>query len=229
MKALRASFTTVAVVFWTAAAWAQGSYSFTNSVNKVIPDGSASGLTLAGSFTGMSGSISDISLSLNISSAAGSTAFNGDLYAYLVGPNGGYSVLLNRPGVGTGNSFGYNNPGMDVTFALSGSPSDIHLYGSGVYPVNGSGQLTGIWAPDGRTVDPQSPASAFDSSGTAGLSSFVDTDPNGTWVLFIADTSGGNTGQVNGWTLNIQTIPEPSPWALMAIGILALIKLRRRS
>ena len=90
----------VTVVLWTTAARAQGAYGFTNTVNQIIPDGSASGLTLAGNFGGMSGSISNLTLSLNIGAAPGSTAFNGDLYAYLVGPNGGFSVLLNRAGRG---------------------------------------------------------------------------------------------------------------------------------
>ncbi|HWC59961.1 MAG TPA: PEP-CTERM sorting domain-containing protein [Verrucomicrobiae bacterium] len=228
MKALRSTLTAAAVVFWTAAAGAQGNYSFTNTVSQTIPDGSASGLTLAGNFTGMNGSISDISLSLNIGNAPGSTAYNGDLYAYLAGPNGGFSVLLNRTGVGTGNAFGYNDTGFNVTFALAGSPANIHFYQAGSFNVTG-GQLTGTWAPDGRTVDPLSPPSSFDASGTAGLDSFVNTNPNGTWVLFLADVSGGNTAQVNGWTLNIGTVPEPSAWALMAVGIFAFVKFRRRS
>ena len=228
MNSLRLTLTTAAVVVWTAAASAQGSYSFTNTVNQNIPDASPSGLTLAGNFTGMTGSISNISLSLNISSASGSTAYNGDLYAYLAGPNGGFSVLLNRVGVGTGNAFGYNNAGFNVTFALLGSPSNIHFYQSGVFALSG-GQLTGTWAPDGRAIDPQSVPSAFDASGTALLDSFVGTDPNGTWYLFLADLDGGNTAQVNSWTLNLETavVPEPSVWALMLVAGFALITTRR--
>ena len=225
---IRSSLSAAAVVLWTAAACAQGSYSFTNTVNQAVPDGNPSGLTLAANLTGMSGPISDISLSLNIGSASGSTAYNGDLYAYLAGPNGGYSVLLNRVGVGTGNSFGYGDAGMDVTFAL-GAASNIHFYQSGIFSLNGAGQLTGTWGADGRTVDPQSAPAAFDPSGTAGLDSFIGANPNGTWILFISDLSGGNTPQVNTWTVNLQTIPEPSAWALTFLGTLALIKFRRRS
>ena len=219
----------MAVVFGTTAAWAQGSYSFTNTVNTVIPDATPSGLTLAGNFTGMNGTISDLSLSLNISSAPSSTAFNGDLYAYLAGPNGGYSVLLNRTGVGTGNAFGYNNTGFNVTFALAGSPANIHFYGAGSFSVNGSGQVTGTWAPDGRTVDPLStPLAGFDPAGNAGLDSFINANPNGNWVLFLSDLAGGNTAEVNSWTLNVTTVPEPSSWALMVIGAGALGIVRRR-
>src|SRR6185436_18476514 len=101
----------------------------------------------ATNLTGMSGSISNITLTLNVTNAAGSTAYNGDLYAYLVGPNGGYAVLLNRPGVTTGNNFGYNNTGLSVTFAMFGTSGDIHFYQPGG-SYNGAGQLTGVWTPD---------------------------------------------------------------------------------
>jgi len=229
MKALNPILTAVAVVSCTTAAWAQGSFGFTNTVNQVIPDGSPSGLTLAGNISGAGGPISDLTVSLNIGSAPGSTAFNGDLYAYLTGPNGGYSVLLNRPGVGTGNSFGYADTGFNVTFALSGSPANIHTYGAGSFSLNGSGQVTGTWAADGRTVDPLStPPSGFDPNGNAGLDSFVNANPNGAWVLFLSDASGGNTAEVNSWTLNVTTIPEPSSWALAAAGAVALAIFRRR-
>ena len=229
MKALKTILTAGAVMFGATAAWAQGSYGFTNTVNQVIPDGSPSGLTLAGTISGASGAISDLTVSLNIGNAPGSTAFNGDMYAYLVGPNGGYSVLLNRPGVGTGNSFGYSDTGFNVTFALSGTQGNIHTYGAGAFSVNGSGQVTGTWAADGRTVDPLSTApSGFDAGGNAGLDSFVNANPNGTWVLFLSDMSGGNTAEVNSWTLDVTTIPEPSTWALAAVGAVALVIFRRR-
>lgn len=235
MKATRLTLTAVAAIFWAAAASAQGSYSVTNTVNQIIPDADPSGLTLASSVSGVSGTISDITLSLNITSAPGSTAYNGDLYAYLAGPNGGFSVLLNRVGVGTGNAFGYSDPGMNVTFALMGSPANIHFYqNEGSVISDGSsisgGPLTGTWAPDGRTVDPQSAPSAFDAPGTASLASFVGTDPNGTWYLFIADMAGGNTSEVQSWTLNLNTsvVPEPSAWALMILGAIGLVGFRRR-
>ena len=63
---IRSSLAAVAVIFWTAAAGAQNSFSFTNVVNQTIPDGNQSGLTLAANVSGVSGPISDISLSLNV-------------------------------------------------------------------------------------------------------------------------------------------------------------------
>ena len=134
-------------------------------------------------------------------------------------------MLLNRVGVGTGDAFGYSEAGLDVTFAL-GSLANIHTYGAGSFSMNPYGQVTGTWQADGRTVDPQSAPSAFDASGPAGLDSFVGANPNGTWVLFLADLSGGSTAEVNSWTLNLDLVPEPSPWALMLLGVAALIKFQ---
>jgi subtilisin-like proprotein convertase family protein len=226
MKAIRLTLATAGIALWTAAATAQ-SYSFGGTVNQNIPDANPGGLTIATNLTGMAGSISNITLSVNITNAAGSTAYNGDLYAYLVGPNGGFAVLLNRSGVGSGNSFGYNNTGFAVTFGMFGTSGNIHFYQPGG-SYNGAGQLVGTWTPDGRAIDPQSAPSLFDStSPTALLDSFVGTDPNGTWYLFFADLAGGNTSQLVSWTLNLETVPEPSTWALMAVGVLALIRSRR--
>src|SRR5215468_1960089 len=101
MKNIKRLTCSAVLALWATVATAQvNNYSFNGTVNQNIPDANPGGLTVAANLTGMVGSISNIELSLSISSAAGSTAYNGDLYAYLVGPNGGYAVLLNRPGVG---------------------------------------------------------------------------------------------------------------------------------
>ena len=101
MKQIQSSLLTVLAALWAGVAGAQvtNNYSFTVDVNRNVPDANASGLTSVASFTEMVGNISAISLSLDFGNAAGDLAFNGDLYAYLAGPNGGYAVLLNRAGV----------------------------------------------------------------------------------------------------------------------------------
>ena len=60
---------------------------------------------------------------------------------------------------------------------------------------------------------------------------FNGTNPNGTWSLYIVDdvpANDGETGSITGWSLNITAVPEPSTWALLIAGTVALIFFSRR-
>jgi subtilisin-like proprotein convertase family protein len=206
--------------FSLAVAQTTTNYSFTFSANVAVPDGNASGVALTTGLTDLGGTITGLTVSLDISGG-----FNGDLYAYLRGPNGGFAVLLNRVGVTSGDAFGYSDTGFQVTFDDSGGYNNIHFYQNLSYDLNGGGQLTGTWASDGRNIDPQSAPSLFDSTlPTALLTSFDGTDPDGTWTLFLADLSSGEQSTVVTWGLNIETVPEPSACALLAVGILLCVR-----
>ena len=213
--------TGTALSLWGLAALAQTNYSFTFPVNEAVPDGNPSGLALTPDLTGVGGIITNLTVSLDISGG-----YNGDLYAYLRGPNGGFAVLLNRFGVTSGDASGYSDTGFDVTFADSAA-ANIHFYQSLAYDLNGNGQLTGTWQPDGRAIDPLSSPSLFDTTPpTALLNSFDGTDPEGTWTLFLADLSSGGQSTVVNWSLNFETVPEPSAWALLGIGIFLAARKR---
>ena len=210
-------------LFWAASAMAQSSETnFTFSVNQPIPDGNPNGMALATNLAGMSGTINNVTASLNISGG-----YNGDLYAYLVGPNGGFAVLLNRVGVSNSTSaFGYSDSGMNVTFSDSAA-NDIHYYQNvGGYSLTGT-----TWQPDGINIDPQSDPNAFSSAPqTAMLSSFDNDNPNGQWTLFLADLSSGGQATIVSWSLDIvTTVPEPSVCALIGLGGLCLAVAMHRS
>jgi hypothetical protein len=51
-------------------------------------------------------------------------------------------------------------------------------------------------------------------------STFATFDPNNTWTLFFADTSAGGATTFNGWSLNIEPVPEPIHLALGIFGAL---------
>ena len=225
MNKLKPILITVALL---AAVAARGQAGFTNTVNATVPDANPTGITSSGNLSGVSGTISSVTVSLDITGG-----FNGDLYAYLVDPNGDLAVLLNRVGVtavGGNNYFGYGDTGFNVTLSDS-SGNNIHNYqsgGVGTYTLNGGGQLTGTWAPDGRNILPNSTPSAFDSGyPTADLSAFNSTVPNGQWTLFIADLSGGGTSTLVSWGLTVVTVPEPQTWAMAVGGLGMLLALRR--
>ncbi len=139
-----------------------------------------------------------------------SGTFNGDLYCYLT-HGSGHTVLLNRVGRRSSSSLGYGDSGFDVKFDDAATNGDVHAYrltlnGSNTSPI--SGALTNVWAPDGRT---NSPFAVLNTDPrTAFLSSFNGSDPNGEWVLFIADAEGGDISTLVNWGLELTGYSAPS-------------------
>src|SRR6266478_6537963 len=126
------------LVMWAALpAWAT---SFTNTPDAVIPDNNPNGFVDAISVSSLGPQLQDVSVQLNFSGG-----FNGDLFAYLT-YDGQTATLFNRVGTGGGNTFGYSNPGFDVTLTDSGI-AGLHNYQVNGGTYNGNGQLTGIWQP----------------------------------------------------------------------------------
>jgi subtilisin-like proprotein convertase family protein len=166
------------------------------SLNLAIPDGNPNGITTSLLVSGTDSSLVDVNVTLNISAG-----YNGDLYAYLVNPNGTMVVLLNRVGTGTGSAiqsaFGYSTAGFNnVTL-------DDAATGGSIHNMQNPGSLPTVsYTPDGGNL------SAFDSG-----------NPNGTWTLFFADLSAGNTSILNGWSLDITAVPEPVNVAMVIFGV----------
>ena len=178
---------------------------FQDNVNTAIPDGNPAGLSSTINVTGLANQLQDITVSLDIAGG-----FNGDLYAYLSHGSTGFAVLLNRVGKTASDPFGYSDAGFHITLSDAAS-LDIHNYGG-----NGGAPLTGIWQPDGRNVDPQL---VLDTSlRTASLNSFVGSDPNGTWTLFVADMAGGGGQAVlQSWGIDVTPVPEPAAAQLFLV------------
>jgi len=222
MKKLQCFALAAAAFLMTFAAQAQTTAtnsSFT-SVNSLIPDGNATGFTSATNWSGIAGTITGVTVSLDITGG-----FNGDLYAYLLSPTGQLVVLLNRSGISAGNAFGYSDAGMNIT--LNDGGSNLHYYQNVLNP--SGAQLTGDWAPDGRNIAPNSTGATFDStSPNTALSDFNNSTANGAWTLFVADLSNGGQATLVSWGLTVVTVPEPQTWALLAGGVGILFAINRR-
>ncbi len=183
------------------AIWAQATLTQTQSFSGgTIADGNPLGTVFSGTYsqTGFNSPVLGATVGLEITGG-----YNGDLYAYLVAPNGTLVMLMNQPGVGV-NGFGASGAGMNITLADSGS--------TGIQGVTSGSVLSGTYS----------------AAGTLGT--FNNSTANGTWQLFFADLgAGGGTSTLNGWTLTLTVVPEPITWALgifLAV-FLALAGLRR--
>ena len=166
-----------------------------SSLSLAIPDASPVGNSSSLLVSGANTSLTGVSVTLNVSGG-----YNGDLYAYLLAPNGTLVMLLNRVGTGSGNAiqstFGYSTTGFNnVTL-------DDAATGGSIHNAQNPGSLPTIsYTPDGGS-----------------LSSFNGSNPNGDWTLFFADMAGGNVSTLSGWSLDITSVPEPINMALALFG-----------
>lgn len=188
----------------------------TINVSTAIPDNDDVGLTSAQTVaaTGIT-QIDHVTVTIHVAGG-----WNGDLYAHLV-HDSGFSVLLNRSGRSLANTDGSASSGMTITFD-DAALLDVHT----ALPMSG-GSVTGNYQPDGRVTDPYN---VLDSDARpAMLSSFSGLNPNGTWTLFIADQSAGETSTLQSWSLSITAVPEPSSLIFACLGIPFLMQRRRLS
>jgi len=168
-----------------------------------IPDGNPVGVSFTGNYDGAAAgaTVGSLTVSFNISGG-----HNGNLYSYLVAPNGTMVMLLNQPGVTGGNPFGYAGSGLNVTL------TDTTTFGGN--------PVTGI------QTTAETPGQAF--SGTYNAAGTLDksnnSSANGEWTLFFADeVAGGGQATLNGWSLNITAVPEPVNVALGIFGVIAVV------
>jgi len=172
--------------------------------NGTVPDDDLNGLVDSRVVSGTFGQpIVSLEVTLNLSGG-----FNGDIYAYLF-HDGVMSVLLDRVGTPANSGYGYSDSGFDVTLS-DAAASSIHNYQDN-NPSYNNGSVTGIWQPDG-----------------GGLSVFQGMAGDGTWTLFLADENSGGVMNLNSWGLDIQTAPEPSAIALLAVSSAGFLFLRCR-
>ena len=206
---------------WVPSVRAQVTEVFGTAPNVSILDNNLAGVSSSQLINSSILSITDVDVHVTITGG-----WNGDLFLYLV-HNGGFSVLLNRPGRTAADGFGYSDAGFNIDFDDAAANGDVHYYRTVLNPAGSF--LTGVWAPDARTSVPSAtvdiaPRSAF-------LSAFNGQDPDGTWTVFAADLSPGGISTLSDWSLRITgVVPETSGvYGGVAVGLLGLAMWFRRS
>ena len=170
-----------------------------NGLNTAIPVGNPLGVSVVESVSDLPVGSTVVGLTVDLTISGG---YNGNLYAYLVAPNGTLVTLLNRPGVTGGNPFGFAGSGLNNVILQDGSAGNIDT------ATEVAGQpLTGTYA----------------AAGT--LANFNGSMADGTWTLFFADeVVGGGQPTLDGFSLNITAVPEQVNVALAIF--LGLVGLR---
>jgi len=191
---------------WGLTAAAQPLTTTTNFiVGAMVPDGDMSGMASVQTISTPITNLTDLKVSLKLSGT-----WNGDLYCFLT-HGAGHSVLLNRVGRCSALDLGYNDAGLDATFDDAATNGDIHTYRLQFSSSQGTpipGVLTSVWAPDGRVANP---TNVLDTDArSAFLGSFNGVDPNGEWVLFVADMEAGDIHILDNWGLEITGYTAPT-------------------
>ncbi|MDD5140979.1 MAG: hypothetical protein PHY43_12045 [Verrucomicrobiales bacterium] len=124
-----------------------------------------------------------------------SHTFSSDVCVFLVGPQGQGAILM----ANTGGQERYSVTNLTLTFdddAANPMPINTALTNGIFKPTNG--YLKHL------PFDFPMPAPPGNSNSPALLSVFKNTDPSGTWNLFVVDDVSGDLGAIsNGWSLNL--------------------------
>ena len=176
-------------------------YTESFTTGTAIPVGNPVGVALSETVSGIPAglTVGGLTVGLNISGG-----YNGNLYAYLVAPNGTLVTLMNEPGVGV-NGFGASGAGMNITLqdGVVSNPDNI----ANIQNETSSSVLSG----------------SYNAAGS--LAGFNGSAAGGTWTLFFADLgSGGGSSELNSWSLGITAVPEPANAALAVLGGLVAVK-----
>jgi hypothetical protein len=186
---------------------------FSNSASIVIPGpGSSSGSSI--SVSGLGNSITSVSVEIESFTDADPNSVG----LVVVGPTGAALALLGACGGSQGIS------PINVAFSDTASSIPLNNLVSGTFKPTQYASLGSFPSPG--------PGLAYNSPATFGSSTLASTfdgsNPNGTWSLYAIDSVSGSTGEIsNGWNLQVNAVPEPASFSLIAVAG-ALLACRRR-
>ncbi|MCA9284614.1 MAG: proprotein convertase P-domain-containing protein [Phycisphaerales bacterium] len=197
----------VATIGLTLASAANAGFSG-NGAGGSIPD-SGTGVFTSDIVVGASGSLADITVSLNDLTHT----WAGDLVATIEHVDTGSSITL------------FDRIGKTNATSGFGSSSDF----DGDYSFNDA--FTGdLWAAAASNPIPGGEyrtTGGLSGAATSLLAIFGGEDISGTWRLTIEDFAGGDTGALESWTLTLVPVPAPAAVALLGLGGLCGRRRRR--
>jgi len=170
------------------------------TVGATVPDDDPSGVASAKIVSTPIAYVTKVKVNLKLSGT-----FNGDIYCYLA-HGGTNSILLNRVGRSASSSLGYSDKGFDIVLDDAAANGDVHVYRTHTNTLGGT--LIGSWVPDARRINPTNVVTT--DSRAAFLNAFNGMNPNGEWVLFVADLEAGDIYTVDNWGLEITGYTPPS-------------------
>ncbi|MGO9060295.1 MAG: Ig-like domain-containing protein, partial [Candidatus Binataceae bacterium] len=183
-------------------AWAQTSFQNTNPIslpNTVSSVGplDANPYPSQISVSGLTGTISKVTVTLNGWTENGASPFPGDRDFLLVGPTGATFEFLG----GVGSFHPFTNVSITLDDAAASALSSAQLVPGSFKPTN---RLAGLCT-NFPTPAPTSSSCAAPNGSATFASVFNGTDPNGTWSLYIMDPfAGDSAGSIGaGWTLTL--------------------------
>src|SRR6266550_1583713 len=165
------------------------------TVGATVPDADLSGMASAKIVSTPISYVTKVKVNVKLTGT-----FNGDIYCYLA-HGGTNSILLNRVANST-----TSDKGFDVVFDDASTNGDVHVYRTKTGIL--SGPLTNSWVADGRRTNPTKVVTG--DPRTALLNVFNGMNPNGEWVLFVADMEAGDIYTVDNWGLEITGYTPPS-------------------
>lgn len=177
-----------------------GGQTFTHSGSIAIPvQGAASPYPAALNVEGLSGRVTHVAVTLH-----GVThGFPRDLNALLVSPSGSSALLMSHAGGG------YPLDNASLRFEDTGAPLPFNAaISSGTYRPGQFGAPVLFRLP--------APAGGYGST----LGALNGSVANGSWLLYVMDDSGGDSGLIaNGWSLELTTVSPINPLSDLAVGM----------
>lgn len=151
-----------------------------NNTPSSIPDNNCTGITSTITVSGQAASVNTASLSVTLDITH---TYDGDLFIYLIAPNGSVLCLANGNG-GSGQNF------TNTIFSDAGQANIS----------TGTAPFSGTYKPNGSL--------AVQCSTTPTVSTFASigggtVNPNGTWSLKIVDQADVDVGTLNSWSISL--------------------------